>query len=152
MKDRRVNVLDEEGTRLHGHEILEGRHEQGHAQTGGDDDLGVDNAGIASHTGGEEILQADQIDVAKHDFALRFPHQQAAVHGAMLLQEGLCSLLELLRTDLFSAHSLGDDERATRDFSEPLGKNLGVDDVAFNDVVVIVLSKRRVHGARVNFL
>ena len=70
----------------------------------------------------------------------------------MLLQEGLCSLLELLRTDLFSAHSLGDDERATRDFSEPLGKNLGVDDVAFNDVVVIVLSKRRVHGARVNFL
>ena len=112
----------------------------------------MDNASIASHTGGEEILQADQIDVAKHDFALRFPHQQAAVHGAMLLQEGLCSLLELLRADLFSAHSLGDDERATRDFSEPLGKNLGVDDVAFNDVVVIVLSKRRVHGARVNFL
>ena len=73
----------------------------------------MNNACLSGNTRREKVLETDQIDVAEHDFALGFTHQQAAVHGSVLLQEGFCSLLKLLRTDLFGTHPFGDDQGAT---------------------------------------
>ena len=60
----------------------------------------VDNASVARNTGLEEMFQADEVNITKHDLIL-VTHQQTAVHGAVLLQQGFGTLLELLRADFF---------------------------------------------------
>ena len=101
LKDGRVDVLDEERPCLHRHEVLKGRHEERHTEARGNHDLRVNDSGIARHARREEVLKTDEVDVPKHDFAFGLPHQQAGFASPVLLQERLCPLLELLRTDLF---------------------------------------------------
>ena len=61
-------------------------------------------------------------------------------------------MLELLWTDFFCTHALWNDERATGNFPESLGEDLGVDDVPLDDIQVIVLSESTVHFTWVNLL
>ena len=112
----------------------------------------MDDSSIAGNTCIEEVLKTDKIDVPKHDLVFGLPHQQAAIHRAVFLQQGLCTLLELLRADFFRTHSLWYDEGAPRYFSETFCKNLCVNDVAFNDLEMVVFPKRRVHFTWVNLL
>ena len=113
LQNGRVDVFHEERPRFHRHQVLKRRHEQGHTEPGRDHHLGVNNASLTGNARRKEVFETDQVDVAEHDFALGFTHQQAAVHGSVLLEKGFCSLLKLLWTDLFSTHSLGDDQGAT---------------------------------------
>ena len=70
----------------------------------------------------------------------------------MFLQQRLCSLLELLGTDLFGSKTLRNDEGTPGHFSEALGKDLGVDNVTFDDLHVVVVAERSVHGTGVHLL
>ena len=70
----------------------------------------------------------------------------------MFLEQSFRTLLKLLRADFFCTHSLGDDERTPRNFPETLGKDLCVDDVALNDIKVVVFSESRVHLSGVDLL
>ena len=110
LKNGRVDVLHQERTRLHRHQILKRRHEEGHAESRWHDDLVVDNASITCDAGRQEVLEANEVNITEHDLALGFTHQQTAVHRSVLLEQRFGPLLELLRTDFLRPHPFGDDE------------------------------------------
>ena len=93
----------------------------------------------------QKVLKPDQVNIAEHNFILRLSHEKTGFHCAVLLEQSLGALLELLRTDFFRSHALWNDERAAGDLPEPLCKDLCVDDVALNDVQVVVFTEGRVH-------
>ena len=70
----------------------------------------MDDACITRDARREEMLETDEVNVAEHDFAFGLPHEQASLSGSVLLEESLCSLLKLLRADLFGSHPLWNDE------------------------------------------
>ena len=98
------------------------------------------------------MFQASEIDVAVEDLVLCFTDEDGTLHGSVTVEEGIRALLELLRADFLRTDSLGDDQAASGYFPEPLGKDLGPDDVALDDVHVVVRREGLVHRARVDVL